>query len=166
MGQAVEACVDLKATLARLIARSSMLASTSNFPDDMVAVFYGAPMRRRLRKYLSVILIALMVQILAPVAIWAPFVVASDPLVSAEICHGSPDSDPWHSDQGGGADHDGVCFICCVLCASASVDPPPLATFAHPYREVRRVVWGHHLLRFFAARTGSNSQARAPPQTI
>ena len=124
-------------------------------------------MRRRLRKFLPVILTALVVQILAPVAAcWAASIAASDPLGAVEICHNGPVSAPGDTDQGGGALHDGACFICCVLHASASVDPPPVATYVSPYREVARVVWGHHELRFFTARTGSNSQARAPPQAI
>jgi hypothetical protein len=123
-------------------------------------------MRRRLLKFLPVILTALMVQILAPVAAcWAASVAGSDPLSSAEICHSSPVSAPGNSDQGGGVLHDGACFICCVLHASASVDPPSVATLMSPYREVGRVVWAHHVLRFYTARTGSNSQARAPPQS-
>lgn len=124
-------------------------------------------MRRRLQKFLPVILTALMVQILAPVAAcWAAFVAASDPLSTVEICHGSPASVPGSSDQGGGGSHDGACFICCALHAGASVDPPRVATFVSPHSEVGRVVWGHPVLRFLTARTGSNSQARAPPQAI
>lgn len=124
-------------------------------------------MRRRLRKFLPVILTALVVQILAPVAAcWAASIADSDPLGAVEICHGSPVSVPGDPDQGGGALHDGACFICCALHTSTSVDPPPVATYVSPYREVGRVVWGHHELRFITARTGSNSQARAPPQAI
>jgi len=124
-------------------------------------------MRRRLQKFLPVILTALMVQILAPVAAcWAAVVAASDPLGAVEICHSSPASVPTPSDQGDGAFHDGACFICCVLHASASIDPPRFATLVSPHREVGRVVWGHRTLRFFTARAGSNSQARAPPQAI
>ena len=45
-------------------------------------------MRRRLRKFLPVVLIALAVQIFAPIAAcWAASIVASDPLGAAAICH-------------------------------------------------------------------------------
>lgn len=124
-------------------------------------------MRRHLHRFLPVILTALMVQVLAPVAAcWTTFVAASDPLSAVEICHSGPISSPADSDQGGGAVHDGACLICCVLHASASVEPPPAAILVIPYREAGRLVWGHHVLRFFCARTGSNSQARAPPQAV
>jgi len=124
-------------------------------------------MRRRFRKFLPVILTALIVQILAPVvACWAASLAASDPLSAAEICHSSLVSVPGHSDQGGGALNDGACLVCCVLHAGASVDPPLVATFVGPYREVGRVVWSHQVVRFLTARSGSNSQARAPPRAI
>ena len=45
-------------------------------------------MRRRLRKFLPIVLIAVMVQILAPIAAcWAASIAASDPLHAAVICH-------------------------------------------------------------------------------
>ena len=45
-------------------------------------------MRRRLRKFLPVVLIALTVQILAPIgACWAASIAASNPLHAAAICH-------------------------------------------------------------------------------
>ena len=61
-------------------------------------------MRRRLQKYLPIILIALMVQILAPVvACWAAAVAASDPLNTAQICHDNVSSAPvvWRDQASG-----------------------------------------------------------------
>jgi hypothetical protein len=47
-------------------------------------------MRARLQKYLPIFLIALLVQILAPIGVcWAAAIAASDPLGTAEICHDS-----------------------------------------------------------------------------
>jgi len=46
-------------------------------------------MRRRLRKFFPIVLIALAVQIFAPIgACWAASIAASDPLHAAIICHG------------------------------------------------------------------------------
>ena len=46
-------------------------------------------MRRRLRKFFPIVLIALTVQIFAPIgACWAASIAASDPLHAAIICHG------------------------------------------------------------------------------
>ena len=45
-------------------------------------------MRRRLRKFLPIVLVALVVQILAPIAAcWAASIATSDPLLGAAICH-------------------------------------------------------------------------------
>ena len=124
-------------------------------------------MRRHLRKFLPVILTALIVQIWAPVAAcWAASFAAADPLRTLEICQSNPDSAPVRSDQGGGALHGGACFICCVLHASASLDPPQVTVLVSPYLEVGYALWDDHVVRFVPARTGSNSQARAPPRAI
>ena len=47
-------------------------------------------MRRRLGKFLPIVLIAVLVQIFAPIgATWAASIAASDPLRAAVICHGN-----------------------------------------------------------------------------
>jgi hypothetical protein len=122
-------------------------------------------MRRHLQKFLPIFLIALAVQILAPIgACWAAAIAASDPLGSAVICHAAAEQ---QGDQGGGhRTDDGACAICCVLHAGVSVDTPRTAAFAIPFRAVARVVWRHEALDLSASRTGSNSQARAPPPAI
>jgi hypothetical protein len=121
-------------------------------------------MRRRLRKFLPIVLIALMVQILAPIAAcWAAAMAASDPLHAAAICHGDPASTSGPSHQGGGpAAHDGACSLCCVTHAGASLDTPQTA-FAAPACEPGRVVWLDRTAEPSGSRTGSNTQARAPP---
>jgi hypothetical protein len=121
------------------------------------------PMRRRLEKFLPVVLIALAVQILAPIgACWAAAVAASDPLAAAEICHTDPGQ--GSSDQSGQHQaHDGVCALCCAAQASAAFDTPQTVAAPAPYRAVAVVAWKPQApdLRPFGA--GSNAQARAPP---
>ena len=125
-------------------------------------------MRRRLQKYLPIVLIALTVQILAPIAAsWAAAMAVADPIGAAEICHSLPASDQAQGDQG--ADpraHDGACPICCVAQASASLDTPQAVVVALPYRAVASVVW--HDQAFAPARSsiGSNAQARGPPLSM
>jgi hypothetical protein len=128
----------------------------------------GFLMRRRLQKFLPIVLIALMVQILAPIgACWAAVIAVSDPLGSAVICHDSAVASGHQGDRGSEhRAHDGACAICCVLHASASADTPRAAAFTTPYREVERVVWREEALDLSASRTGSNSQARAPPLSM
>jgi hypothetical protein len=121
-------------------------------------------MRRRLRKFLPIVLIALTVQIFAPIAAcWAASIAASDPLSAAQICSGGSGSAAGHIDQNGDhRAHDGSCSICCVAQASASADTPQTTVLA-PYREPARVVWLERAPDRFGSRTGSHAQARAPP---
>jgi Protein of unknown function (DUF2946) len=120
--------------------------------------------RRRLRKFLPIVLIALTVQILAPIgACWAASIAASDPLHAAVICHGDGASTTGQTDQtGGDRAHDGACSICCAVHAGTSVDTPQTSV-ATPYRQSERVVWLDRAPDLFGSRAGSHAQARAPP---
>jgi hypothetical protein len=121
-------------------------------------------MRRRLRKFLPIVLIALTVQIFAPIAAcWAAGIAASDPLHSAVICHDDAASTPGQTDHTGQPRaHDGCCSVCSVVHAGAPVGTPQTAV-ATPYRDPARVVWLERMPDLFGARTGSHAQARAPP---
>ena len=120
-------------------------------------------MRRRLGKFLPIVLLALAVQILAPVAAcWAASAGASDPLQGAAICHGATTMTPDSSDQTGHRAHDGSCSSCCVAQSAAPIDTLPVA-FAIPTREPERVVWVRTAPELFSSRAGSHAQARAPP---
>jgi Protein of unknown function (DUF2946) len=121
-------------------------------------------MRRRLRKFLPIVLMALAVQILAPIAAcWAASFAASDPLYAAVVCHvdasqtGNP-TDP----AGGHRAHDGTCAACCAVHAGASFDVPR-TTIAIPQRQSLRVVWREVAPELLGSRGGSQAQARAPP---
>jgi hypothetical protein len=121
-------------------------------------------MRRRLRKFFPIVLIALMVQILAPIgACWAASIAAADPLQAAFICHNDAASTPNQTDQTGGhRAHDGSCSLCCAVHAGAPVDVPQ-TTVATPYRRPLRVVWRDRAPELLGSRAGSHAQARAPP---
>ena len=119
-------------------------------------------MRQRLRKFLPIVLFALTVQILAPIAAcWAAAIAASDP-GCGRICHGSPSL--TRSSDG---DHPqdvqrGCCTLCGTLHADAPIDVPPPAAGSSLYQ-------GHDggLARVLA-RPGRRpcrfpEQARAPP---
>jgi hypothetical protein len=122
-------------------------------------------MRRRLEKYLPIVLIALMVQILAPIgACWAAAIAASDPLKAAEICHTDGGSGSADNDQSGQhRAHDGICAICCVMHASAALDTPQISAVVVPHLESSAVSWREQAPGPSGSRTGSNAQARAPP---
>ena len=124
-------------------------------------------MRRRLRKFLPIVLLALTVQILAPIAAcWAAIVAASDPLQAAVICHDNGSSTQGQGDNQSGQPgaHDGCCSVCSVAHTGAPVDSPQTAAVATPYLQSSRVVWLDRTPDLFGSRTGSLAQARAPPQ--
>jgi hypothetical protein len=121
-------------------------------------------MRRRMGKFLPIVLVALLVQIFAPIgATWAASIAASDPLSAAVICHGNAASTPNQTDQSGQhRAHDGCCSVCSVVHSGAPVDTPQAAV-ATPPRHAERVVWLDTAPDLFRSRAGSNAQARAPP---
>src|SRR5439155_22179450 len=101
----------------------------------------GFAMRRRLKNFLPIVLIALLVQIFAPIgACWAASIAASDPLAAAVICHGNAASTSGQSDQTGHRAHDGCCSVCSVLSTGAPVDVPQTAETISVDRHYARVV--------------------------
>jgi hypothetical protein len=121
-------------------------------------------MRRRFQKYLPIVMIALMVQIFAPIgACWAAAVEASDPLATAEICHDSGTAAGQTGDQTGQHQHGTACAICCLASVGASIDTPTLTAIVQPYREVAQVVWHEQAVSLALFRPSANARARAPP---
>ena len=122
-------------------------------------------MRRWLKRFLPIVLIALTVQIFAPIAAcWAAGIAASDPLSAAVICHGNAGSDATQDTQNGsqGAQR-GCCALCGVLHTAAPVDPPQTAALFTFERQTTAVVWHEFALEPAISRAGSPEQARAPP---
>jgi hypothetical protein len=124
-------------------------------------------MRRR-RKFLPILVIALVAQILAPIAAcWAASAAAGDPLQSIEICHTKALSGVGQGNEVGDqtGDHqktDSACSLCCVAQATASLDAPQTA-LTRIHRNWERVAWCDKAPRVSGCRSGSNAQARAPP---
>ena len=122
-------------------------------------------MRRRLKNFLPIVLIALLVQVFAPIAAcWAASIVASDPLSAAVICHGMGETENSQNDPSGaqGAQN-GCCGLCGVLHTGAPVDPPRSAGIFAFDRRATTVVWHAFALDLATSRSGSPEQARAPP---
>ena len=119
----------------------------------------GFAMRRRLKNFLPIVLIAVLVQIFAPIgATWAASIAASDPLAAAVICHGNAAPGAGQTDQTGQhRAHDGCCSVCSVVHAGAPVDVPQTAEAIGIISQTERVVWVE-----FTPRTGS---APAPALT-
>jgi len=120
-------------------------------------------MRRRLKKFLPMILIALLVQILAPIgACWAAIIAASDPLAAAVICHGGA-SGQGQADQNSDRARDGCCSACSVMQTGAPIDAPDAAATVTIERGLARVVWADYAPDLIRLHAGSHAQARAPP---
>src|SRR3954465_8389514 len=120
-------------------------------------------MRRRLKNFLPIVLIALLVQIFAPIgACWAASIAASDPLAGAVICHGLANAPSGQNDQTGHRAHNGCCSVCSVLQTGAPVDVPQTAAMDID-RVAEQVAWFDFAFRLTNARAGSHAQARAPP---
>jgi hypothetical protein len=119
--------------------------------------------RRRLGKFLPIVLIAVLVQIFAPIgATWAASIAASDPLHAAAICHGNAASVPNPSDQSGQPRAHDCCSVCNVVHIGGPVGAPHAAV-ATPWRHAARVAWLDSAPDLFVSRAGSYAQARAPP---
>jgi hypothetical protein len=127
--------------------------------------FFGEIMRRRLEAFIPIVLLAILVQLLAPISAFR-FVayVASDPLHLASICSGTGSSGEDPSAPGAPQrDHD-----CCAFCAAGlggaiAINTPPLI-FVSLQRLYQRVAWLEAADSIAPVRVGSNTQARAPPQ--
>jgi hypothetical protein len=122
-------------------------------------------MRRRLQRFLPIVLIALAVQILAPIAAcWATGLAASDPLQSAAICHDAAGSGEVPDGQTGNPAHDGACAICCILHAATALNTPKSVAFSVVlHRDSQRIVWVDAATHVPPSRAGSDTKARAPP---
>jgi hypothetical protein len=123
-------------------------------------------MRARLQKFLPIVLIALAMQLLAPIAAcWAAGQAVADPLQTAVICHGDSDLVPGLGDQGGTpVAHAGSCALCCLAQANASLDSPPQTALRVPLRDAECLVWRVRAAVAVRSHAGSSAQARAPPQ--
>ncbi len=118
-------------------------------------------MRGRLQRFLPIVLFALGMQILAPIAAcWAAGIAAFDPLQTSVICHDNSGQTDQSGEHGG---HAAGCAICCLAQSDFSLDVPR-PDFAMPARRADRVVWHDTASRLATPRAGSNTQARAPPQ--
>lgn len=123
-------------------------------------------MRRRLEALIPIVLLAIMVQLLAPIAAFR-FVAnaVSDPLYMASICEGVASSqDGSQTAPAKTQHHSGKC---CAVCAAghggALAINPPSPVFVTLQRHYQLVSWLEAAKPKASARVGSNAQARAPP---
>jgi len=123
-------------------------------------------MRRRLEALVPIVLLAVLVQLMAPIAAFRVVAYAtSDPLYMASICADmTPSSDTQSAPNKTQHSHGD----CCAFCGAGhggtvALDPPPLI-FVTLQRQYQRISWLEAADPMPAIRVGSNAQARAPPQ--
>jgi hypothetical protein len=122
-------------------------------------------MRRRLEALVPIVLLAVMVQLLAPIAAFRVVAYAtSDPLYMASICTGMTSSSDAQSAPSKTQHSHGDC---CAFCGAGhggtvALDPPPLV-FVTLQRQYQWISWLEAADPTPAIRVGSNAQARAPP---
>jgi Protein of unknown function (DUF2946) len=121
-------------------------------------------MRRRLGIFIPIVLLAVLVQFLAPVAAFRMVAYASsDPLYMSEICTGMTDSGEMQTPAGQPPSKNDCCAYCGVaLGGSIAVDAPAPA-FVALQLEFQKISWLQAAEPIATLRAGSNAQARAPP---
>lgn len=121
-------------------------------------------MRARLQKFLPLVLLALAMQVLAPIAAcWSAGQAVADPLSAAVICHSTGEQGGPNDQTGTPTAHGAACALCCLAPAGASLDSPPHVALSIPLRRAERVSWHAAEVALVAAHKGPNAQARAPP---
>ena len=122
-------------------------------------------MRRQLKRFLPLVLVALLVQVFAPIgACWAASLAASDPLAGAVMCHGGAAQQAAdQNDQTGHRAHEGCCTACSVLQTGAPIAAPKMSAAIVIDRVMSEVAWQDFAPRLFGPGADSEAQARAPP---
>jgi Protein of unknown function (DUF2946) len=126
----------------------------------------GAEMRRRLEAFIPIVVLAVLVQLMAPIAAFRVVAYAtSDPLYLASICSGMASGSDAQTDPASKPHEHGDCCAFCVGShgGAVAVDPPPLI-FVGLQRQYQQISWLEAAGAMPVFRVGSNSQARAPPQ--
>jgi len=124
-------------------------------------------MRRRLEIFIPIVLLAIAVQLIAPIAAFRVVAyAASDPLYMASICTGMTSSVSDAQTAPGQPQHSHG--DCCAFCGAGhgggafTLDPPP-PIFVSLQRHYQLVSWLEAADPMPTLRVGSNAQARAPP---
>lgn len=118
-------------------------------------------MRERLGRLIPIVMIAVLVQLFAPIAMMrAAAAAVSDPLSGIVICSGGHDGAT--SDTAPATNH----TACCPLCALAHVVPPldhPVAPYVAIQRVYQRVAWLESQTPFRHHGIDDRPHARGPP---
>jgi hypothetical protein len=125
----------------------------------------GAEMRRRLEVFIPIVVLAVLVQLMAPIAAFRVVAYATtDPLYLASICSGMTSASDAQTDPAKTQHHQGDCCAYCVGNhggATAVYPPPPILVSLQ--RAYQQISWLEAAETMPVLRAGSSAQARAPP---
>jgi hypothetical protein len=121
-------------------------------------------MRRRLERIIPIVLLAVLVQLFAPIAAFRVVAYAtSDPLYMAATCSDRAAVPDAQTPPGEKHDHGGCCAFCAAGHGGTAVLEPPPPVFVSLQRVYQRISWLEAAAPMPAVRVGANAQARAPP---
>src|SRR3954451_15504798 len=121
-------------------------------------------MRRRLDGILPIVLLAVLVQLMAPIAAFRVVAYAvSDPLYLAATCSEMASSQDGAQTVPGTQHHAGGCCAVCAGGHGAVALDAPASVAVELQRSYQRVAWLAPDYPLPVLRAGSNAQARAPP---
>jgi hypothetical protein len=125
----------------------------------------GAVMRRRLEVFIPIVMLAILVQLMAPIAAFRVVAYATtDPLYMASICSGMTSASDTQTDPAKTQHQHGDCCAFCVGSHGGAVAvDPPAPTFVNLQRQYQQISWLEATEAIPVFRIGSNTQARAPP---
>ena len=118
-------------------------------------------MRRWLKRLFPVVMLAVLVQILAPIGVIQAAGAALDPFNNIPICSAHASSDTQAPDEG--APSHGMCCPLCALSQGVAMPPvDPAMSIVAPF-SWRPLVWTGSCERTLAYQIFGPAQARAPP---
>ncbi len=122
-------------------------------------------MRRRLERFIPIVILVVLVQLLAPIAAFRVVAYASsDPLYMASICaETTSSSGEQQTPSKAPHAHADCCAFCSVSHGGGLAAEPPSPLFVALQLEFQKVAWLEAASLMPAVRVGSNAQARAPP---
>ena len=122
-------------------------------------------MRRRLVRYLPLVAIALLVQLLAPIGAFRVAAAAANDPLAAAICSGhadDADTAPSGTPQANGN--------CCAACPAGLAAAPLLEPAPHIFvalqRDHQRVIWLADSAAARLHRAAAHAQPRGPPNSL
>jgi hypothetical protein len=119
---------------------------------------------RRLEVFIPIVLLAVLVQLMAPIAAFRVVAYAvSDPLYLTSMCSETMSSSDPQTAPAKTHDHGDCCAFCGAGHGGSIAIDPPSPVFVSLQRQYQLISWLEAADPMPAVRVGSNAQARAPP---